>query len=326
MVDLSIPSSPTYSLGSGTPNTSVDASLLAPFTPGATIPGNPVSILNPTVTPLAMSNQPVPPTGTTPAPTLVFPTALTSQPPSPANIGTQNTTGASTSSYPFILFSLIQYRDPYSIQEMPVSSAKIGPTQAAQSFAFQTIALPLPQTLESLTAPQWDMPDSKIVSAGFDVVRGQMGWDMAGNDLLALLAPTFTQKIGFNAANPKKAAFFAGIDPREFSFSWILTPQSLAEAQTIYQIVYAFTQNSLPSFSATSANSAFLGFPCEYKIQFNGVIGFPKFTQSLVCTGVGTSFTPTNGLEIGADGYAVSTQLTLTFKETTIRTYQDPGI
>jgi hypothetical protein len=259
----------------------------------------------------------------TPSSGLVFPSTLQGQ--RPASIG-----GASPA-FPFMLFTLIKFRDRWSVVDNQGASAKLNPQAViASSTTIATIALPMPQNIESTTAPQWNMEDgNQVLSAAIDTYNGIVdskyasAYANAKKNLAAILAPTLEQKINGNVANPKKQAFFQGIDAREFAFSWALTPQSAQEATTLNSIIQTFTKNSLPDI--TDPSQAFFTFPCEYIIQLVGVSGFPVFPESLVCTGVVSNYT-SNGFEITTGGSALTTTLTLAFKETTIRTQTNPGI
>ena len=241
----------------------------------------------------------------------VFPSTLVGQLPSQAP------------TYPFVHFNLIKFRDRWNIKDKSDGSSPIAVVASDQKITIANITLPLPQDVQSTVAPQWDMMDSKILSGVMDIFKNGLLNNDTWNNLVAIVTPTIQQKIYQNTANPKKQAFFQGIDPRDFTFSWVLTPQSKEEAFTVRNIVGCFTVNSLPDIK--SSDQAFFLFPCEYMIQFAGVTGFPQFPESLVCTGVAVNYTP-NGLELTTDGHAVSTTLTLAFKETTIRTQGSPGI
>ena len=146
----------------------------------------------------------------------------------------------------------------------------------------------------------------------------------AAGDLFKLLSAPIDKKLfaGRKTANPKKQAFFNGIEPRTFSFNYTFAPQSEAEANTIQSIIKQFTVNSLPS--TDGVNDILFNFPAEYLISFENVKGFP-IISSCVCTGVATNYSPST-MQLLKSGHTVQIGLSLSFTETDVRTSEDPGV
>lgn len=239
-------------------------------------------------------------------------------------------------SYPFVSFRAIKFRDRWALLENNASSAGVA-DKPQQKDILGDIHLPLPQDFQNSVAPQWEIADSQILAAGEQVYKALTsgaiirnaiaGAPALRNELGAIFAGGISKKIRFQTANPKKQAFFGGIEPRSFAFNYSFSPQSLKEAQLIENIIKQFTIHSLPEL--TSPGDAFFNFPSEFLISFNNTKGFPilsKGNNSCVCTSVSTNYSQAGIMQLLQSGHVVQIGLSLTFTETTIRTKQDPGI
>lgn len=84
------------------------------------------------------------------------------------------------------------------------------------------------------------------------------------------------------AQNPHKIVLFTGVNFREHSFSWKLSPRNRRESDLIRQIINMFTYYAHPEYVA---GGLFFKYPEFFKIRFN----HPEYLfelQPSVCTGV----------------------------------------
>jgi hypothetical protein len=82
-----------------------------------------------------------------------------------------------------------------------------------------------------------------------------------GKELLA----NFTKASQRMIENPMLVHLFKGVQRRNFSFDFVLTPRSLKEAKNIEAIVHTFRRYSHPK---RSSQGRFLDFPAEFDISF----------------------------------------------------------
>lgn len=251
--------------------------------------------------------------------------------------------------FPYILFYATQYVDLFRLSAdtekssavQKISTQDVGPDNKPISSEVQipqplcTIYLPIPADIQNSIAPGWAVQDSIATTAIADLASkfrsggisiGDLGQGIVklGASGISATGGTTLGRLGGLAVNPKKQALFGGIETREFVFSYILTPQSLPEAEEIQKIVTLFNKYSLPSLSNSLGTDAFLNFPPEWHITFNGVKGFPDI-KKCVCTGVVTNWSP-GAMQLLKSGHAVQTSIAVSFKEIDIRTQESYGI
>jgi len=135
--------------------------------------------------------------------------------------------------------------------------------------------------------------------------------------------------FGGIATNPHKIVLFTGVDFRDHSFSWKLSPRNRRESDIIRRIIAMFTYYSHPSFEA---GGLFFKYPEFFEIKFARDSYLFKMRPS-VCTDIKVDY--------HAQGYAAyirnadgsgepapaEVSLTLTFKETEIisKQFLNPG-
>jgi hypothetical protein len=137
-------------------------------------------------------------------------------------------------------------------------------------------------------------------------------------------------KVGGGIAqNPHKIVLFTGVDFRDHSFSWKLSPRNRRESDIIRRIIAMFTYYSHPSFEA---GGLFFKYPEFFEIKFAKDSYLFKMRPS-VCTDIKVDY--------HAQGYAAyirnadgtgepapaEVSLSLTFKETEIisKQFLNPG-
>ena len=221
-----------------------------------------------------------------------------------------------------------------------------GVSQPTKGTVVGTVVLPIPNNVTNSVSIDWSMEDFAGGRAALNAAAqidddigsllrggrslkdyGATAKNIAQNSGAAITSATtaalsnLLQKTANIIANPKKQAFFSGVQPRQWIGEWIFTANNQAEATTIEAIIKTLTKYSLPAI--TTGALLFL-FPMEFNIVFSGVLGFPKF-DSMVCVGISTNYTPTT-LQLLADGHAVQIVMSMAFLETTIRTQGRPGL
>jgi hypothetical protein len=251
-----------------------------------------------------------------------------------ATVGTTSDTvptgGMSTNAFSFSSgYSPMSTVNQQTAASVNGGGAKPGTTTVA------TICLPLPTDLQDTLSPSWNVSGLAMTEtfqqAYTDWRNGKGDLTKVGKDILnsigldKLRQAIPKNSLGFQQGtitNPRKQALFAGIDPRTFTFNYLLSPQNQQEAQMIEKIVNAFRNNALPTI-ASGQNGLIFDFPCEFKITFNQTAMFPVI-NSCVCTSVVTNFSSA-AMQLLADGHPVQIGLTLTFTETDVRTNGDAG-
>ena len=125
------------------------------------------------------------------------------------------------------------------------------------------------------------------------------------------------------ALNPQVQFIFNQVDFRSFSLSFIFTPKSQQEADTVNKIIATFKRHFAPRFQqgkSTSNESMFLIPPSTFELKFK--IGqkentyIPKYGEC-VLENMSVNYTP-NGFAVYSTGVPVQTQLSLSFKEIVI--------
>jgi hypothetical protein len=130
--------------------------------------------------------------------------------------------------------------------------------------------------------------------------------------------------FGGIAQNPHKIVLFTGVDFRDHTFTWRLSPRNRDESDSIQQIIQMFTYYSHPEYVA---GGLFFKYPEFFRIKFH----HPEYLFELrpsVCTGIRVNY-HTNGLPSyirDADGTGIpapsEVELSVSFKETEIITKQ----
>ena len=125
------------------------------------------------------------------------------------------------------------------------------------------------------------------------------------------------------ALNPQIQFIFKQVDPRSFSLSFIFTPKSQQEADTVNKIIATFKRHFAPRFQqgkSTSNESMFLIPPSTFELKFK--IGqkentyIPKYGEC-VLESMSVNYTP-NGFAVYSTGVPVQTHLSLSFTEIVI--------
>lgn len=120
------------------------------------------------------------------------------------------------------------------------------------------------------------------------------------------------------AQNERKEQTFQSMQPRKFSFSWLLIPKNENESNSIKDIIKWFKYNQYPEVDTTSGGLNVI-IPNEFDIEFhyaNKQMDSLAKISTCVLEGVTVDYTPI-GKWVAYDGTGnpVATQLTLNFAE-----------
>ena len=171
--------------------------------------------------------------------------------------------------------------------------AKSSAGALAQTVNGATIRLPLPSGLSTDYNPLYNSTDlgapgtvikpfDRNMYGITDIPAGAaVGGALAGAGLVATKALLAAKginideaggmgaaglKVGLGlAANPNKILLFTGVDFRDHSFSWKLTPRNRTESNTIRKIIELFTYYSHPDFET---GGLYFKYPEYFEISF----------------------------------------------------------
>ena len=204
------------------------------------------------------------------------------------------------------------------IKDGDLSSKKAqSDTKNGKEWIYQ-INLPIPNQLEESLKHDWDTdngPVSSIMKAGMEKGVGGVSVQSVVNGIAAL---TGTRNI---VANPDYIQMYKGSQPRNISFSWILMPNNLEEADRILSIVRRFK-----SFSSgnPSTSNAFLTAPlfCNVVIKNDKLSNTIKLTN-MVIDSVSINYSETSFMEMFADGMPKTIVLSISMIERKVKMAKD---
>lgn len=190
-----------------------------------------------------------------------------------------------------------------------------------------TVLLYMPDSLEFGSGINYGEVDALQVAT--DVVKGagellgKIGTPLRAAAALAgavrsSAGELVLKKFGY-ALNPQVQLVFQGIDFRQYSMSFVFSPNSKEEAQNIQNIIKTFRAWSLPQV-VPDTKGMFYKPPAVFDITFisNGRQNkkINKIKQSVI-TSVDVNYAP-NGWAAHTDGTPVQTTMTLQFRETVL--------
>ena len=210
------------------------------------------------------------------------------------------------------------------------------------------IVMYMPEDLQSQYGSRWGGADFATAAVG--VMRGMGGKaniptalsNISGvtkttvyNELLKQINEYTSSSINLNQMlgsisgtilNPNTEMLYQGQDLRTFSLSFKMTPRTDKEAKVIKQICNRFKKASMPYVGGQAGGlfkaANLLKVPLVCQVTFmNGNTVHEYLPQYKLCaiSGVEINYTPDGAYAtVGVDGSPVSTQLTLSFKETKI--------
>lgn len=186
------------------------------------------------------------------------------------------------------------------------------------------IALPLPNELSDQQTHDWETTTgivgevgTKITNASIDKVVsaispsiGKITPDISINKVMGSMSNTFNfRKPLFN---PGYFQNYNGSQPREFTFTWDLIPNSDEEASSIKEIILQLKRFTLPrSFAGVGLLSPYsfdIELPNPSINEMMGMIG-------VVCKSMNVDYAAEGGLQFLPDGMPKYIKLSMTFTE-----------
>lgn len=247
-------------------------------------------------------------------------------------------------------------------------SGLIGAIGSAIGVSGGTIRLPLPANLSTDYNPTYstpdlgmlqgsvikpfdraiygnnDIPGQAAAGAGLAAIGGAIAMGAAGQTAAGQAASQLAGAAGLDAAglaaalkvgggiaqNPHKIVLFTGVDFRDHSFSWKLSPRNRRESDTIRKIVEMFAYYSHPEFVA---GGLFFKYPEFFQIKFARDSYLFRMRPS-VCTDIKVDYhsqgTPAyiRNRDGSGEPAPAEVSLSITFKETEIisKQYLNPSL
>ena len=184
-----------------------------------------------------------------------------------------------------------------------------------------TIQLYMPDSMEFQSGINYGEED--LLSATQEVLStfgGKVGTAIAsvGSAMKSSAAQIALKKFGY-ALNPQVQLLFQNIDFRDYTMSFVFSPNSKEEAQNIQKIIKTFRGWSAPQIVADT-KGMFYKPPAVFDVSFwsNGSQNTKiNRIQRSVVTSVDVNYAP-NGWAAHSDGSPVQTTMTIQLKETVL--------
>jgi hypothetical protein len=140
----------------------------------------------------------------------------------------------------------------------------------------------------------------------------------------ALSNPENIKQAALKAAgiqiDPHFTLFFTGVTPRTFTFDFKLSPRNQIEAQTIANIIRMFKLYSAPE--ANASTTRYWGYPNYFEIEYWNWAQTHRI-KSCALTNITVNYTGHGDNHTFKDGYPIQTDLSLTFRESSLLTRED---
>ena len=186
-----------------------------------------------------------------------------------------------------------------------------------------------PQLTKTVSTIRLSMPDTLNFSYGVQYDRLSVA-DAAGSvPLVGQIARAITSGIRDNAAgrlalnklgyvfNPQEQQIFEGIDFREYEMTFVFTPISEREANTVKEIIKTFRKYAAPTIN-NKLSGFFFTPPSVFDVSFF-FNGQPNYNlnpiRRSVVTNISVDYAP-NGWAALRNGAPVQTTMTVSFRET----------
>lgn len=186
-----------------------------------------------------------------------------------------------------------------------------------------------PQVTNTVSTIRLSMPDTLNFSYGIQYDKLSVA-DAAGSvPLVGQIARAITSGIKDNAAgrlalnklgyvfNPQEQQIFEGIDFREYDMTFVFTPISEREANTVKEIIKTFRKYAAPTIN-NKLSGFFFTPPSVFDVSFF-FNGQPNHNlnpiRRSVITNINVDYAP-NGWAALRNGAPVQTTLTISFRET----------
>lgn len=122
--------------------------------------------------------------------------------------------------------------------------------------------------------------------------------------------------------NPHQTVVFSGVGLRGYNYSWNFSPRSLEESRALNDIFNYLRRAALPSYTEGKIG---LRYPDEVQIDFigNGIEEYVYGSKRSVITDVAINYAQEGHPTFYKSGAPTSVSLSITLKETAIRTADD---
>jgi hypothetical protein len=182
-----------------------------------------------------------------------------------------------------------------------------------------------PEVTKTVSTIRLSMPDTLNFSYGIQYDKLSVA-DAAGSvvPLVGTIARAITSGIGKMALNklgyvfnPQEQQIFEGIDFREYEMTFIFTPISQREADTVKEIIKTFRKYAAPTIN-NKLSGFFFTPPSVFDVSFF-FNGQPNYNlnpiRRSVVTNISVDYAP-NGWAALRNGAPVQTTMTVSFRET----------
>jgi len=126
--------------------------------------------------------------------------------------------------------------------------------------------------------------------------------------------------------NPYLAQLFRGVDFRNFQYTFRFVPYSMADCETIKEILTIFRKWALPSGPAGGGGSPYLNYPGEVDIQYQFQDGeneyIHRFKRSVI-TSIDIDYTGAGMWTMMRNGFPTETVMNISLSEIEIVVRED---
>jgi len=176
------------------------------------------------------------------------------------------------------------------------------------------LALPLPNELNDSQSHQWETKEGFVGSVVGGLANTEIGiGSIKGSVNSALGELSSASGSRKPLIDPGYFQDYKGTEPRQFTFSWDLIPDSAEDADNILLILYNLKKYTLPS---SSVNGISLTSPFLFEL----IIGNPNISDmmnmnNVVCTSMNINYSAEGALQFFDDGMLKYIKLEMSFSE-----------
>ena len=191
------------------------------------------------------------------------------------------------------------------------------------------ISLYMPNSISGSTSVDWSEEDMSLASTAMAEIANAATSQDAGAGVVSAAktgASAASVQLLKNAAyqnatritpgNSKEEMLFKKVSFRDFEFSYVFSPKSPGEAESVLSIIRHFRHHMLPEYK-DDANFLFL-YPSEFNVKYyTGDLENPYLARHMtaVLTAVSVDYTPNGQWNTVGGGMPQQINMTLRFKE-----------
>jgi len=219
---------------------------------------------------------------------------------------------------------------PSSYKAPKATSTTSQPDQNAEAkinfTAGQAIYLYHPDQMLSNTAINWEETETGLIGALINLVTDtsmnklkDVATRVASQTALGGKTAQIISKRQGQIINPNTELFFKGVGFREFTFNFLLAPESEEELRAVMAIIRSFKYHSVPR----SQSDGWIQYPHYWEIEHKSRGKIIHNFKKCACTQVNVDSTPNQIWSTFEGGDPIAIKLELTFKELERITSQD---